>query len=108
MEMPAELMEMSEQILEAEELTQQIEMYENELEEAMKEGSKDMAEYYKEKLEQLKGVKVGQESEIHFGGYHAGLTANQWREKAAEEYVANGNSRDYKKYKDFALRAENN
>lgn len=107
MNIPTELMEMQEQLYTAEELTKQIEMCESGLEEAMKAGSTDMAEYYKEKLEQLKEAKVGQGGEIHFGGYHAGLTENQWKEKAAKEYVENGATRDYKRYVTNAGKAGN-
>ena len=83
-------------------------MCESGLEEAMKAGSSDMAEYYKEKLAQLKEAQVGQGGEIHFGGYHAGLTDKQWREKAVDEYAANGDTRDYKRYKENAAKAANN
>lgn len=105
MNIPNELVEMQEQIFTAEELTQQIEMCETGLAEAMKEGSSDMVDYYKEKLEELKEMKAGQNDEIHFGGYHAGLTANQWKQKAAEEFVENGKTLDYKRYISNAAKA---
>ncbi len=106
MKIPTELMEMKEQTFTAEELSQQTEIYESELKEAVEEGSTDMAEYYREKLKQLEEVRAAQSDEIHFGGYYAGRTGKEWRDKARDEYVANGDSVDYRRYKENAIKAE--
>lgn len=107
MDFPTELMEMTEQTMETKELEQLLEVYENGYQEAMEEGSSDMMAYYEEKMEKLKAMQESKEKEISFGGMHAGLTENQWREKAMKEFVANGESRDYKRYAENAVKAAN-
>ena len=107
MNLPTELMEMTEQTVTTEELAQRLETYENGYREAVEQGSKDMMEYYREKIDALKAAKEATGNEISFGGMYAGLTTDQWRQKAKEELVANGETRDYKRYCENAAKAAN-
>ena len=107
MNLPIELVEIAEQTLTPEEFAQQLEVYENGYLEAMEQGSEDMMEYYREKMDALRAAKTVKGNEITFGGMYAGLTTDQWRQKAKEELVANGETRAYKRYCDNAVKAAN-
>lgn len=107
MNLPIELVEIAEQTLTPEEFAQQLEVYENGYQEAMQQGSTDMMEYYQEKMDALRAAKTETGNEISFGGMYAGLTTDQWRQKAKEELVANGETRAYKRYCDNAIKAAN-
>ena len=70
-------------------------------------GNHDMAEYYQEKAKQLEGKGAPANEGGKLGGWHAGYTDNQWRDKAKEEFVKNGNSLKYQSYCDNAIKASN-
>lgn len=74
-----------------------------EMEEA---GNHDMAEYYAKKAEQAIDAEQSSLGSAKLGGWHAGYTANEWREKAKEEFVKNGDTLKYKQYCDNAMKAQ--
>lgn len=70
-------------------------------------GNHDMAQYYAQKAQEFSAEATPEQSDIKLGGWYAGLTANEWRNKAKEEFVKNGNSLQYKRYCDNAIKANN-
>ena len=107
MNLPVELVEIAEKAMSPEEYAQQLEVYENSYREAMEQGSEDMMGYYQEKIDALKAATTVKGNEITFGGMYAGMTTEQWRQKAREELVANGETRAYKHYCENAVKAAN-
>ena len=70
-------------------------------------GNHDMAEYYQEKAKQLENKRAPANEEGKLGGWYAGYTENQWRDKAKEEFIKNGDSLKYREYCDNAIKANN-
>lgn len=103
METP-EVIEKAEQAMSPELLEQLQANYQENIQEAMKAGNQDMVDYYKEQLAKLNEQAADADGE-KLGGWHAGYTANEWREMAKKEYVKNGDSMNYKRYCDNAMKA---
>lgn len=74
-----------------------------EMEEA---GNHDMAQYYAEKAKAFSAEEKPAFGSAKLGGWYAGYTANEWRDKAKEEFVKNGDSLKYKQYCDNAMKAK--
>lgn len=68
-------------------------------------GNHDMAQYYAEKAKEFTAEEKPASDDAKLGGWYAGYTANQWRDKAKEEFVKNGDSMKYKQYCDNAVKA---
>lgn len=107
----AEIMENTEVIEKAEqtmspELLEQLQAnYQENIQEAMKAGNQDMADYYKEQLAKLK-EQAGDAGDEKLGGWYAGYTPAEWRRWADKEYAANGNTMKYRQYLENAQKAE--
>ena len=99
-----EVIEKAEQAMSPELLEQLQANYQENIQEAMKAGNQDMADYYKEQLAKL-NEQAADDGGEKLGGWHAGYTANEWREMAKKEYVKNGYSMNYKRYCDNAMKA---
>lgn len=70
-------------------------------------GNHDMAQYYMEKAKEITAEADPEAGEGKLGGWHAGYTDNQWRDKAKTEFVKNGDSLKYRQYRDNAIKASN-
>lgn len=68
-------------------------------------GNHDMARYYAEKA-RAAAAEAAPSGEIRLGGCYGGYTAEQWRQKAKDEFIANGDSMNYKRYCDNAMKAK--
>ena len=99
-----EVIEKAEQAMSPELLEQLQANYQENIQEAMKAGNQDMADYYKEQLAKL-NEQAADDGGEKLGGWHAGYTENQWRDKAKAEFVKNGNSLKYQQYCDNAVKA---
>lgn len=100
-----EAAEQAEQSQSPEQLNQVREMYHENMKEAQRTGNKDMAKYYKEKLDAVEKQAVASD-DSRMGGWEAGYTAYEWRRMASEEYAANGNSVRYRHLISNAEKAE--
>lgn len=97
----SEQTELTEQTLGNAELTAQMEQYEANYKEAMEAGSNDMAEYYKEKIEALKGKTEDKEMSLGYGN-----SPKYYYDLAAKEYAKNGESYYYKSLMEKAAKEE--
>lgn len=82
-------------------------MYVENMQASEQAGNEDMVKYYQEKLNELEAQNEASD-DIRLGGWYAGYTAGEWRNWAKKEYIKNGNSIQYRKYCDNAIKAENN
>lgn len=100
-----EMAEQAEQRMAPEQTAQMQEMYQESLREAERSGNEDMADYYRQKMEQLKEQALASD-DSRMGGWYAGYTPAEWRRMANEEYAKNGNSMEYRKCIQNAQKAE--
>lgn len=99
-----EIMEQAEKPMAPEVQNPLVVMYLENIQEAQQAGNEDMAEYYREKLEAMEQQATATDN-TRLGGSYGGYTEYQWRQMAKDEFVKNGDSPQYKRYCDNALKA---